>query len=153
KGEIALRGGIVDVFPLTQPWPVRLEFFGDELESLRFFDPLTQLSRESISSVTIPPGGELGILKRALGHAGTPGTEANAGSERASLASFLAYVPKETLILFCEPDTLDEYAAAYAELVPGADPFFIPWDHFRAQLEKAGLQVLSITDTGREPTA
>ena len=49
KGEIALRGGILDVWPLTSPWPVRLEFFGDELESLRHFDPLTQISREEIS--------------------------------------------------------------------------------------------------------
>ncbi len=48
KGEIALRGGILDVWPLTSPWPVRLEFFGDELESLRHFDPLTQISREEI---------------------------------------------------------------------------------------------------------
>ena len=39
KGEIALRGGILDVYPMTSPWPVRLEFFGDELESLRHFDP------------------------------------------------------------------------------------------------------------------
>ena len=46
KGEIALRGGILDVFPLASPWPVRFEFFGDELESLRTFDPQTQLSRE-----------------------------------------------------------------------------------------------------------
>ncbi len=45
KGEIALRGGIVDIFHTTGPWPVRLEFFGDELESLREFDPLTQISR------------------------------------------------------------------------------------------------------------
>ena len=37
KGEIALRGGIVDIYPPTSPWPVRLEFFGDELESLRHF--------------------------------------------------------------------------------------------------------------------
>ncbi len=64
KGEIALRGGILDVWPLTSPWPARLEFFGDELESLRHFDPLTQISREEISSITIPPGGELGILKK-----------------------------------------------------------------------------------------
>ena len=64
KGEIALRGGILDVYPLTSPWPVRLEFFGDELESLRHFDPLTQVSRDQITSVTLPPGGELGILKR-----------------------------------------------------------------------------------------
>ncbi|MEI7534784.1 MAG: transcription-repair coupling factor, partial [Verrucomicrobiae bacterium] len=44
RGEIALRGGIVDIFPPTSPWPVRLDFFGDELESLREFDPLTQVS-------------------------------------------------------------------------------------------------------------
>ena len=63
KGEIALRGGILDVFPPTSPWPVRLEFFGDELESLRHFDPLTQISREEIVSITLPPAGELGILE------------------------------------------------------------------------------------------
>jgi hypothetical protein len=65
KGEMALRGGILDVYPLTSPWPVRLEFFGDELESLRYFDPLTQVSREEITAVTIPPAGELGILKQS----------------------------------------------------------------------------------------
>ena len=65
KGEIALRGGILDVYPLTSPWPVRLEFFGDELESLRQFDPLTQISREEITAVTIPPAGELGLLKKS----------------------------------------------------------------------------------------
>ncbi|HTV40033.1 MAG TPA: transcription-repair coupling factor [Candidatus Sulfotelmatobacter sp.] len=64
KGEIALRGGIVDIFPSAGPWPVRLEFFGDELESLREFDPLTQISRQEIPSVIIPPAGELGLLKR-----------------------------------------------------------------------------------------
>ena len=64
KGEIALRGGILDVWPLTSPWPVRLEFFGDELESLRHFDPLTQISREEILSIALPPAGELGVLKQ-----------------------------------------------------------------------------------------
>src|SRR5262245_37604221 len=70
KGEISLRGGILDMFPLTSPWPVRLEFFGNELESIRYFDPLTQISKEEVSSVTMPPGGELGILKR-MAEAGT----------------------------------------------------------------------------------
>jgi transcription-repair coupling factor (superfamily II helicase) len=64
KGEIALRGGILDVYPLTSPWPVRLEFFGDELESLREFDPLTQISREAIQTIALPPAGELGRLKQ-----------------------------------------------------------------------------------------
>jgi transcription-repair coupling factor (superfamily II helicase) len=66
KGEMALRGGILDVYPLTSPWPVRMEFFGDELESLRYFDPLTQVSREEIATVTFPPAGELGILKTGV---------------------------------------------------------------------------------------
>ena len=72
KGEIALRGGILDVWPLTSPWPVRLEFFGDELESLRHFDPLTQISREEIAAVTLPPGGELGILQTVAGRPKCP---------------------------------------------------------------------------------
>ncbi len=68
KGDIALRGGIVDVFPLTSPWPVRLEFFGDELESLRSFDPVTQVSREGgeLAEIILPPAGELGVLKREV---------------------------------------------------------------------------------------
>ncbi|HEU0010040.1 MAG TPA: transcription-repair coupling factor [Verrucomicrobiae bacterium] len=66
RGEIALRGGIVDIFPLASPWPVRLEFFGDEIESMRTFDPISQISRENIDAVTVSPGGELGILKRLI---------------------------------------------------------------------------------------
>ena len=72
KGDIALRGGILDVYPMTSPWPVRLEFFGDELESLRHFDPLSQISREPIKSVTLPPGGELGMLKQLAAKGAPP---------------------------------------------------------------------------------
>ncbi len=42
RGEFARRGGIVDVFPAGQPLPVRIEWFGDEIESIRAFDPATQ---------------------------------------------------------------------------------------------------------------
>ena len=45
-GEFALRGGILDVFPLDAAEPVRLEFFGDDLESIRSFNPETQRSLE-----------------------------------------------------------------------------------------------------------
>ena len=63
KGEIALRGGILDVYPMTSPWPVRLEFFGDEVESLRHFDPHTQISRDPIVSVRLPPAANWGFCK------------------------------------------------------------------------------------------
>ena len=66
KGDLSLRGGILDVFPLTSPWPVRLEFFGDEIDSLRSFDPSTQLSRETIESVMLAPAGEFGFIKREV---------------------------------------------------------------------------------------
>src|SRR6185369_3420933 len=101
KGEIALRGGILDVYPLTSPWPVRLEFFGDELESLRYFDPFSQMSKEEITEVTIPPAGELGLLKKMLEtKAATP------PSKDKVLATLLDYLPAETIFLFCEPASL-----------------------------------------------
>ncbi len=55
KGQMAVRGGILDVWPLTSPLPARLEFFGDEVESLRSFDPATQVSIEQIDSFTAMP--------------------------------------------------------------------------------------------------
>ncbi|NOU35629.1 MAG: transcription-repair coupling factor [Kiritimatiellaceae bacterium] len=55
KGFAARRGGIIDVWPPTSALPVRIEFFGNEIESLRTFDPDTQRSIEKIESVEIFP--------------------------------------------------------------------------------------------------
>jgi len=125
KGELALRGGILDVFPLTSPWPVRLEFFGEELESLRYFDPLTQISRQEITSAVLPPGGELGILK-----AGGQRPEVG-GHNELGPATLLDYFPRETIFLLCEPELLAERANEYAQQVPPNDPFFISWQALR----------------------
>ncbi len=62
KGTHSLRGGIIDLWPLSSPWPVRLEFFGNELESLRYFDPISQFSNQEIHEVLVPRWCELGIL-------------------------------------------------------------------------------------------
>src|SRR5947209_12829443 len=45
-GDFAIRGGIVDLFPPGEPFPVRLDFFGDTLESIRWFEPQTQRSED-----------------------------------------------------------------------------------------------------------
>jgi transcription-repair coupling factor (superfamily II helicase) len=58
-GEFSRRGGIVDVFPPTLPRPIRIEFFGDEVESLRSFDPASQRSLEPLEQVIITPATEL----------------------------------------------------------------------------------------------
>ena len=136
KGEIALRGGIVDIFPATAPWPVRLEFFGDELESLREFDPLTQISRQEISSVTIPPAGELGILKRDT--KGQP------------LSALTDYLPANAIFLFCEPEQLSTRADEYASQVPEGDPFFISWDDFQRTVEEKKFTSVHLTEADNE---
>tara|TARA_R110002050_G_scaffold59259_2_gene132660 strand:- start:123333 stop:126704 length:3372 start_codon:yes stop_codon:yes gene_type:complete len=57
-GEFSVRGGIVDVFSFSNDTPYRLEFFGDEVESIRTFDVETQLSQEKITKITIIPNVE-----------------------------------------------------------------------------------------------
>ncbi|MBN2685202.1 MAG: transcription-repair coupling factor [Pontiellaceae bacterium] len=54
QGEAALRGGILDCWPPGSPRPVRIEFFGNEIDSIRFFDDQTQCSIEKIDSVQLP---------------------------------------------------------------------------------------------------
>ncbi len=55
KGSFSLRGGILDIFPLTEENPIRVEFFGEKVESIRYFDPLTQRSLEKTSAIFISP--------------------------------------------------------------------------------------------------
>ena len=58
-GEVSHRGGIVDIFPPEAEAPVRLEFFGNTIESIRSFDPASQRSVADISQVSIGPAREL----------------------------------------------------------------------------------------------
>ncbi len=57
-GEVGVRGYVVDVFPVSFDYPVRIEFFGDEIDSIRYFDPDTQKSLKNINSVEINPYSE-----------------------------------------------------------------------------------------------
>ena len=57
-GEFSVRGGILDVFSFSNDNPYRIEFFGDEVESIRSFDVDTQLSTETIKKITIIPNME-----------------------------------------------------------------------------------------------
>ncbi len=140
RGEIALRGGIVDVYPPTSPWPVRLEFFGDELESLREFDPLTQISRGEISDMMIPPAGEIGILKSRSQKSEVRSQNKN------SLATLLEYLPRETIFILCEPESLALHAKTYAEPIPKDDPFFISWPDLLGEMQARGSTVVELLD-------
>ena len=58
-GEFSMRGGILDVWPPGRGAPVRIEFFGDTVDSIREFDPETQLSTTQLTQIEIPPMREL----------------------------------------------------------------------------------------------
>ena len=58
RGQIAVRGGLVDVFPSTGREPFRIELFGDEIESIRAFSPFTQRALREVEAVTVYPAAE-----------------------------------------------------------------------------------------------
>jgi transcription-repair coupling factor (superfamily II helicase) len=57
-GEFAIRGGIMDIFAATDMDPVRLDFFGDEIDSMRYFEPLSQRSHDNTDSLIVRPAAE-----------------------------------------------------------------------------------------------
>lgn len=95
KGECARRGGILDIWPPHLSWPVRAEFFGDTVESLRSFDPWQQRSREAVKAVELTAARE------------TPRDQASA---------FLTdHLPGDTIRIWLDPEDLDRRAALCAK--------------------------------------
>ena len=82
-GQFAVRGGILDVYPLTEELPIRIELWGDEVDSIRTFDVETQRSIENLEEVSICPAVEF-------------------PQEGEKGVSFLDYFPKEETILFLD---------------------------------------------------
>src|SRR6266446_3639100 len=58
RGQFAVRGGLVDVFPTTGREPLRIELFGDEVEQIRAFSPFTQRALRQVEEATVYPAGE-----------------------------------------------------------------------------------------------
>ncbi len=103
-GEIAGRGGIFDIYPYSGDYPVRLEFFGDEIESLRHFDPDSQRSISFLDKVRI-----------------VPNTSAFNGTERNHLLTYLpddsAYMVFDAPACFADADVHFEQAESIFKLL------------------------------------
>lgn len=95
-GQFSVRGGIVDIYCLTEKNPWRIELWGDEIDSIRSFDPESQRSLENLEELTIYP---------AVEHIGDK-----------DMVSFLDYFPEERTIIFLdEPNRLTEKGGAVEE--------------------------------------
>jgi transcription-repair coupling factor (superfamily II helicase) len=151
KGELAWRGGIVDVWPLSSPWPVRLEFFGDELDSLREFDPHSQTSREAVSQAVIPPAGELSLLKLRTPKWAEATTDPAGPTLTLALGSLLDYLPDDALIVLSEPAELIAHAEHYSAQVPAGDRFHLAWPEFLQEVGRRGMTVVELSEVSPEP--
>lgn len=100
KGQFAVRGGIIDLFPVSSPDPYRLEFWDDDLESLRIFDPIGQKSVKQADSLEITPAQEMELI----------------GSS-AKLGTILDYLGSNTLVVFDDLLALED---RYSSLMSGS---------------------------------
>ena len=81
-GQYALRGSIIDVFSFSSEYPFRIDFFGDEVESLRSFDVQSQLSRQRMTEVIIVPDLSHDLMKQSSG----------------GMVSFFDFLPQESVV-------------------------------------------------------
>jgi transcription-repair coupling factor (superfamily II helicase) len=125
-GDMAVRGALVDFYPLDADAPVRVEFAGDQIESIRSFDPATQQSRAKLEDVRFSAAGEIGFLKKSPDQA----------------ASLAAHLPGNALLVLVEPDALALAAKAYERRVPDNDPFHVSWSTWL----QAGLATVHVTE-------
>ncbi len=68
--QFAVRGDIIDIFSVNNDYPVRIELFGDEIESIRYFDLAKQTSISSISEITILPANDILLSQKEIGQCG-----------------------------------------------------------------------------------
>ncbi len=105
RGDFSTRGGILDIYPLSYPEPVRIEFFGDEVDSIRTFDVSTQRSVSRIESVSLLPSNEDFLIARAFEHDDDP------------LVDYLTDLLPNALVLLDEPEQIENEAENYYRLV------------------------------------
>jgi transcription-repair coupling factor (superfamily II helicase) len=108
-GQFARRGGILDIWPPADEHPTRLEFFGNEIDSLRHFDPASQRTIGKHENLFIPPSREFLTDKHVdLLPEGQEWTEFYIPLLHDMTSSILNYLPKDALILFDDMDAFED---------------------------------------------
>ncbi|MEG3843790.1 transcription-repair coupling factor [Microcoleus sp. herbarium14] len=135
EGQWSRRGDIVDVFPVAAELPVRLEWFGDNLEQIREFDPSSQRSLDKVDRLVLTPTNFNSIIKAVLAERGNLKTnredaysakeEKEEGEEKVirrllglafeKPACLLDYLPENTLVVVDEPDGCEAHSNRWFE--------------------------------------
>ncbi|MCJ7657148.1 MAG: transcription-repair coupling factor, partial [Candidatus Atribacteria bacterium] len=101
KGEFSSRGGLIDFFPVTSENPLRLELFGDQIESIRYFNLNTQRSILKLADYTLLPSRELTAD----------------GSSNYNYSTLFDYLPEDLIVLQNEPELIKEKTEEFLEEV------------------------------------
>lgn len=121
RGEYSVRGGVIDVFSPLYPLPTRLEFWGDRLESIRQFDPLSQRSKNHMTEMVLLPANEVIMDRNAIKRArsmgrlpmqtedsmGFPGQEAWLNHFYPRLETLFRYLPQNGFITAIDSHRLE----------------------------------------------
>ncbi|BBB91231.1 MAG TPA: transcription-repair coupling factor [Methylomusa anaerophila] len=123
-GQFCVRGGIIDIFAINRNLPVRIEFFGDEADSLREFDPVTQRSVTEIDLLDIMPVTE-------------PET-----SGKPSV--FLSYLPADASVIFDESSRIREQISQLVKENPELKQQVFGWNELTAAAQAVNVIYLSL---------
>jgi len=99
RGQVSHRGGILDIWSPSEPYPARCDFFGDELEYIKQFDPSSQRSIKNLDTLFVPPAREV-LAERDEVNQADPPEEFELPLLSTFPASLLDYLPKNAQILF-----------------------------------------------------
>jgi len=110
-GQFSSRGGILDIWATAETMPVRLDFFGDEIETIRKFDPASQRTIEKLESILVTPAREY----VATGEQGTELSEFHIPLLHQQPASLLDYLPQKAIVLIDDLSVLESMAEEVEE--------------------------------------
>lgn len=133
-GVMSRRGCIIDIFPVTGEFPVRIEFFGNKVETMRLFDPKTQRSIRLIENIVIAPA-----------------TEQYTGSEKSTI---LDYLPEHSIVIMNDADEFrpaidmvniitaeSESMGEHDDIGSGNDCHLISWEEFDLKIKNVPEKV------------
>lgn len=115
-GQFSQRGGILDVWPVAEVHPLRFDFFGDEIDTIRRFDPATQRTIQPVDQVLISPARELLVNKALeLGMSLQELNEFHLPLVHPAPASILDYLPRQALVVLDDQTLLSASASEIEE--------------------------------------